>query len=745
MALALLLMAAAWAGATTQRATRPGSEIHRSGLARGWSIVPSPNLGRTNSDLSGVAGFRVARGRSGKPDAWAVGPGLIERWNGRRWSRFSGAPVPNGAQFTLNAITEIPGTTPRKYWAVGFYSYGPDGRKALIEMWNGAKWVRVPGPAVAGSSSLDAVAAASPHNAWTVGSSDGGPLIEHWNGSVWVATGNGGALSNSELLAVGIAGPSDVWAAGYCFTDINCLTSVHVPLHSARRDNPPTVDLTLLEHWNGVKWTVDQHAPQNTGRLESVVVKASNSIWAVGYVANGYDNFHSTLIEHFNGGLWQNVTSPDAAVHKWFETLVSVADAGHGRLWAVGWFESPQGPRSLVERWNGTHWGIVPSSDPGGADPALAWVSVDASTGQAMAVGAQVLRWNGTRWNTMPNIDVGSNNSLTAVARVPGSSTAWVAGTFDRPTQSGALVERWNGNAWTVSAGPTLPAAQLDGIAASSTSHATTVGLYQPGSSPKGMVWRWNGANWSVVATPKHAMEWWESLTSADSLSANNIWVAGSWYGAAGTTPLVKHWTGSSWSVTNLPALSTGWQGRITAIASTSPTDVWAVGYEEKVGETLVLAYRWDGHTWTQVSTPNASPYDDLFGIDAISPMNAWAVGSSQSGSTTSVLIEHWNGATWNIVTAPSPSASQSELSSVTSFAPWDVWAVGDAKTGMGDRNLVEHWNGHSWSIVHVPTPGADSTLASVVALSRHHELWAAGKYTNASGINRTLMLHWEK
>jgi hypothetical protein len=134
-----------WAVGFRKTATRIHSLIeHRNGQA--WAVVPSPNPGRSGSNLLGVTSVSSS-------DAWAVG--------------YSAAIGGSGA---------------------------PDTQRTLIEHWNGSVWKQVASPNVGGAriqNRLLGVAAVSRRNAWAVGSyvsasgTAGGALIEHWNGRAW--------------------------------------------------------------------------------------------------------------------------------------------------------------------------------------------------------------------------------------------------------------------------------------------------------------------------------------------------------------------------------------------------------------------------------------------------------------------------------------------------------------------------------------------------------------------------------
>src|SRR5215471_15043778 len=73
-----------------------------------------------------------------------------------------------------------------------------------------------------------------------------------------------------------------------------------------------------------------------------------------------------------------------------------------------------------------------------------------------------------------------------------------------------------------------------------------------------------------------------------------------------------------------------------------------------------------------------------LFAIAATSSTNAWAVGFDEPGSTSlsppeQTLIERWNGSSWQAVTSPDPGGTDHDnvLTSVSALSAKDAWAVG--------------------------------------------------------------------
>jgi hypothetical protein len=93
----------------------------------------------------------------------------------------------------------------------------------------------VPSPAPGAGGTLNAVAATSARNAWTVGfTGSNQSLLLHWNGAAWThVTSPAGARASSLMFGVGATSARDVWAVG---------------------DTLSGGMKTLILHWNGTAW-----------------------------------------------------------------------------------------------------------------------------------------------------------------------------------------------------------------------------------------------------------------------------------------------------------------------------------------------------------------------------------------------------------------------------------------------------------------------------------------------------------
>jgi len=185
-------------------------------------------------------------------------------------------------------------------------------------------------------------------------------------------------------------------------------------------------------------------------------------------------------------------------------------------------------------------------------------------------------------------------------------------------------------------------------------------------------------------------------------------------------------------------------ENQLTAVSARTANDAWAVGFYKGPNRhdgRIMLAERWDGTTWRQVTTPNVQFFDEkLLAVGASGANDAWAVGSTnQTGfATTNPITAHWDGTAWTIVSTPATTGTaKSILDAVADLSPGNVWAAGRSRDG---RALVEHWNGSTWSIVSTPDPVppagstfAGATLTGLTAISAT-DIWAVGSFNAAHG-----------
>src|SRR5262245_7422433 len=187
---------------------------------------------------------------------------------------------------------------------------------------------------------------------------------------------------------------------------------------------------------------------------------------------------------------------------------------------AVGYYTTASSPgRLLIERWNGTNWAIMASPVPTGSTGSYLNVVSCVTASSCTAVGyyttasspgrTLVLRWNGTSWSIVPSPNAsGSIGSyLEAVSCTAATSCAAVGYSYNA-TATRTLAERWNGTKWAVvgTPNPNGDDPDLFSVSCASATNCLAVGYYTTnGGSDATLAERWNGTQWSIVAstTPK--------------------------------------------------------------------------------------------------------------------------------------------------------------------------------------------------------------------------------------------------
>ena len=313
-------------------------------------------------------------------------------------------------------------------------------------------WTTVSVPATGNNTDLHGVFARTNTDAWAVGQQFAAagqapppPAIYHWSGTAWSLVSSPVLPAASALMAVSASSATDAWAVGFEVL--------------GRRQHS-----TLLEHWNGMAWTVDtaDATSSSTAELNAVLDLSPVNAYAVG-LGSG-----STL-EHWNGTAWSPVTLPDAAFEPAAGQSISATSASD--IWVVGTaFDSATG-KTIAEalHFDGAAWRVVPMAQPEQNTPTIGAVTA-ISTANAWAVGEQIgatsaiggstliEHWNGTSWSVVPSPTPGGDPFLTGVSAR--SATDVYAVGNELPSSNGgplqALILRWNGTTWSDDTGGTI-------------------------------------------------------------------------------------------------------------------------------------------------------------------------------------------------------------------------------------------------------------------------------------------------
>ncbi len=704
-----------------------------------WSIIESSNANATQTDnaLYGMTCVSAS-------DCWAVGSfyngnnfqSLIERWNGTSWTI---VPSPNADPGMNNSLKSVTCVSASDCWAVGSYSSGTMS-KTLIERWDGVSWVVVPSPnaSAAQQDLLASVTCASASDCWAVGSYFSGgavdrsqTLIERWNGTSWniVTSLNTSPAQNNYLTNVTCASASDCWAVGYYASEL--------------------AYQTLVERWDGISWTIVPSPnavgipigpfdpPVKHNYLNAVTCLSASNCWSVGSAWSSFAE--QSLIQHWDGIAWTIVTSPNTSTSQ-RNVLSSVSCASTSDCLAVGFFVNGTISQTIVERWDGTSWTIAPSlnSSPS-QNNYLAAVTCESGS-NCWAVGhyrttgipadqTLIERWDGNTWTILPSPNVSSATTDNILLDLTCSSATdcWAVGYYANGGINQTLIERWDGTAWTTISSPNVGAARnfLFGVACASADDCWAVGYYWNGSANKALIERWNGSSWTIATAPDPGAS--SLLYDVTCVSASDCWAVGTYNGRE----LIERWDGTSWTVVTAPVSN---QGVLNDVTCASPSNCWAVGSYRSGSIDQTLIERWNGTSWSVVLSPNSGTQGNvLTGAACASASDCWAVGRYYNGSIWQPVIERWNGSSWTIASSPDTgggSGGLNVLQSVACVSASNCWAVGSYFPGTEStaQTLIERWDGNSWAIVASPNTGATqpNSLFGVTCVPAA-DCWAAG------------------
>jgi hypothetical protein len=342
------------------------------------------------------------------------------------------------------------------------------------------------------------------------------------------------------------------------------------------------------------QWTEVPHTrPSGDQELHDAFSPGPDDVWAVGhrFVSVGGAFEFRTYAQHWDGSSWTWVPTVDREGGPATNFLFGVGGSSPADVWAVGYSRNPgQASVTLVERWDGSAWSIVPSPSPSPSGSYLLDVSA-ASPTDAWAVGEQsdpgtlterplVLHWDGASWSAVPYAAVAGCTDRARLTTVDATARPVLVGGTCR-TATGAeqgFVARRTATGWALEAGAgTLPApSTVEGL------DRAGADVWAVGSDDAGaLTVRRSGGAWAVVPTP-HVGDA-DQLLAVDGRGARNVWAVGlTSHGTAFAERLALHWDGSAWR-----AVPAGDYSRLEGVAFDGTGDVWAVGSD--VGKSLIL------------------------------------------------------------------------------------------------------------------------------------------------------------
>jgi len=282
------------------------SVIHYDGTGF-TAFQPAVNPGDTFGEFEGVVDFSptLAYAAGNVTDSSGVSNQVLEKWDGTQWSVETGPAFGANLFPNLKAMTA---TSSSDIWAIGDLLDNNVGLLYyLFEHFNGTSWKAT--KILSNDAFLLGASADARSDAWAVGfkgpeNDSSRTLAMHFDGSKWAAvkTPSVGSGAN-QLNAVLALAPNDVWAVGFS-------TPVAPPSQVAT--------LNLIEHFDGTSWTIvpcPNEGPKSiyqSNRLFGITANSPKDIWAFGsfFAADG-SGHQMTLLLHWNGVKWSLARSPN--------------------------------------------------------------------------------------------------------------------------------------------------------------------------------------------------------------------------------------------------------------------------------------------------------------------------------------------------------------------------------------------------------------------------------------------------
>jgi hypothetical protein len=356
------------------------------------------------------------------------------------------------------------------------------------------QWRVVPTATGAAYGNLAAVSCPATGVCVAVGTQDAGSaphgnrLIERWNGQKWVA----------QLSPVPAGAQSSSLSAVKCASPTSCI--------AVGQYTTSTVTKTMAVRWSNNRWTLMATPnPSNSAVnvLSGVACSSATSCFAVGssfVVPDPTTSETLTLVERWDGAHWTIVPSPNVT-DAFDSALADAACASATDCFAVGTSHTELRADTLTEHWDGAAWSIVSSPDPANsADNELNAVTCPSSAG-CLAVGTSehgtlAERWNGSSWTIVASKNpTGSTGAALASISCPAVTRCTAVGTVFMKNQGQRLVEVFTPGGASIVTVPVPSGTKfsaLSGVSCAATTSCFAVGNYRLGQNRRPLLLRYS-------------------------------------------------------------------------------------------------------------------------------------------------------------------------------------------------------------------------------------------------------------
>jgi hypothetical protein len=294
------------------------------------------------------------------------------------------------------------------------------------------------------------------------------------------------------------------------------------------------------------------------------------------------------LIEHWNGQKWVAQVSPVPSGTR-TSHLAAVKCSSSTFCTAVGQYTTSTATKTMAVRWSSNHWTLMSTPNPTAPVSVLSGLACS-STSNCFAVGSYFIstattseqltlveRWDGKQWTIVPSPNVADafDSGLNSAA-CASSTDCFAVGTSHTELRNDTLTEHWDGAAWSIVASPD-PANSADNELNAVTCPSTP-GCIAVGSSDHGtLAEQWDGATWSIVTSKNPLGSTGAALASISCPATTRCTAVGLWFKQNVEQRLVEVFTPSA-SIVAVPAPSGTVRSNLAGVSCASTTNCFAVG-----------------------------------------------------------------------------------------------------------------------------------------------------------------------
>ena len=512
--------------------------------------------------------------------------------------------------------------------------------------------------------------------------------------------------------------------------------------------------------WSGSEWSPQQiwqrpgsgaPLPQALSCPTDTMCMEAGGTW----LPTNSDPFLVARSNVWRSGSWQEVAVALPAGAKSSE-LTSVSCTRPTFCIATG----SAGTQGIAERWDGQSWTMIPAASGQNGRPPWIESLVCISDNDCYGAGrlsdssrlqtwrALVEHWNGRAWSIVFASTDSSSYLHSISCSSPNACTA-----VGRDGNGVGLIERWNGFAWlreTPSWADRAKYVVLNGVSCPTATVCEAVGSIL-GSA---FAARWNGSSWQEQNAFAPAPGALYAVACVNESTCHALGAFGS------RSPALALAKDGSWVSEKAVQPVGGSESRANSVACASVNECYEVGQGLHIriaspGSTdfhrTPQAANWNGSQWASLPTPDPDTHRDsgLSGIAIVpSPgpagIRAMAVGwVGKPDQFADGFSLGWDGEKWKQATIPGAST-------FGAFQPAGVACPGPSMCFAVGYDLISRWDGNTWSTQQAPSARPQRVVLSAITCWSPSNCTASGGYEWAYSSPgeylppKTIIEHWD-